>query len=89
MASTPFPTPPQAGLSISGSELPPQHHEVEFLLTHKAESPIIFSQKRDFLVMGFSLMGLVAQEELPYNLKTIIVSITSPTIMISKNRDLT
>ena len=39
--------------------------------------------------MVFSLMGLVAQEKLPYNLKTIIVSITSPTIMISKNRDLT
>jgi hypothetical protein len=49
MASTPLPTPPQAGLSISGSELPPQHHEVECLLTRKAESPIVCPQNSDFL----------------------------------------
>ncbi|MCJ7685472.1 MAG: hypothetical protein MUO68_14400, partial [Desulfobacteraceae bacterium] len=49
MAFTPFPTPPQAGFSISGSELPLQHHEVDFGLTLKAESPMVCPQKRSFL----------------------------------------
>jgi hypothetical protein len=29
--------------------LTPQHHEVDFGLTHKAESPIVWPQKKDFL----------------------------------------
>ncbi len=35
--------------SISASELPPQHHEVEFSLTHKINFLILLTHKRKFL----------------------------------------
>jgi len=46
LASAPFLTPVP---SISASELPPQHHEVEFSLTHKINFLILPTQKRKFL----------------------------------------
>ena len=50
MALAPFPplpsTIPADKPSFLASQLPPQHHEVDFNLTHKAESPIVWPQKR-------------------------------------------
>ena len=40
---------PQAGPSFLVSQLPPQHYEVGFGLTHRDESPIVWPQKKDFL----------------------------------------
>ena len=41
--------------SILASEWPPQHHEVEFDLTHKAESPIVWLQKRELYHLSYYL----------------------------------
>ena len=51
----PYPSQPLS--SILASQLPPQHHDVKFNLTHKINFPIIPAQKRKSCYQQFHEMG--------------------------------